>query len=53
VVKDPILVRVAQLAILDFLQDDHKRAQDIKWLIQMYSALYNVFKELLKSRLKV
>ena len=51
VVKDPILVRAAQLAVLNFSQDE--RAHDIKWLIQMYSALYSAFKELLKSRLAI
>lgn len=49
IVKDPELVRAAQLLLLDFLVEE--KATDIPWLIRQYSAVYEAFKRLLKSRI--
>lgn len=49
IVKDPELVRAAQLLLLDFTLEE--KAIDIPWLIRQYSAVYEAFKRLLKSRI--
>lgn len=50
IVKDPELVRAAQLLVVDFACDE--KATDIPWLIRQYSAVYKSFKRLLRSRLE-
>lgn len=50
IVKDPLLVREAQLVVLELLQD--QRSEDVQWLIQAYLSLYSEFKKLLKKRLE-
>ena len=53
ILKDPTLVRAAQMAVLELLEQAKIRQNDLKWLIKQFHGIQITFRQLLQQRLDV
>ena len=50
ILKDPALVRAAQLAVLQ-LGQEHQSCEDVEYVIRVFGGIYSQFKQLLMQRI--
>lgn len=50
ILKDPVLVRATQLAVLE-IKNDPKSKENVEFVVQMFSSIQSIFRKLLQERI--